>query len=337
MEYSSLLNTITTLNQNIHNYEFFHIVRVLENNIKNKTGLASSFRLDDEIIKFKQNPTLKTSVSDTLKCRFNIRENKVELVTNFSSLIGSNGILPYFFTEHILQQMRDKNISMLDFLNIFYHRMISFLYRAWSECNQLVSNEQGKYRDISTDKIPRYIHSTMGEYLQNDCSLKVLHKNFKLYYAPHFIRKERSKEKLCSIIRDFFSVDAYVEEFVSQMIKIPEEMKLCFSKYCKYKIGYNAYIGEKAWNCVMKINLIIGPLDLEDFNWFLPDRIGYNMLKVISSLCVPPEIICDLQLILKGKDVPYVFGESKVQLGYNSWLISQKPKEDFSCIIANYN
>jgi type VI secretion system protein ImpH len=337
MEHSSILNTIRKLNENIHQYEFFHIVRVLENEIQSKAGLGISFRLDDEIIKFKQNPTLKNSMSDTLRCRFNIRENKIELVTNFLGLIGSNGVMPYFLTEHIQQQLREKNLSLLEFLNIFYHRMLSFLYRAWSECNQLVSYEQGKYRDISTDKIPRYIHSTVGEYIQNDGSLKILHQNFKLYYAPHFISKERTSEKLCSIVKDYFCVNASVEEFVSQMIEIPEERKLHFSKYCKYKIGYNTYIGDKTWNCVMKIKLIIGPMELEEFNWLLPDKTGYRMLKNISLLCVPTELICDLQLILKGKDVPFIFGETKVQLGYNTWLISKQPKKNLSCTIATFN
>ena len=55
------------------------------------------------------------------------------MTVNFMGLTGPLGILPYSYTEFMLERMRAKDSSLQDFLDIFNHRMISFFYRAWEK------------------------------------------------------------------------------------------------------------------------------------------------------------------------------------------------------------
>ncbi len=48
-------------------------------------------------------------------------------------LTGPTGVLPYAYTELILERLRSKDNSLASFLDIFNHRMISFFYRAWEK------------------------------------------------------------------------------------------------------------------------------------------------------------------------------------------------------------
>ena len=324
MEKRDIIDSISFLNSDIYGYEFFQAVRIIESICKNKPCIGTTLHPHSEIVNFKQNPSLRTQTSDVKRCRFNIKESKIELTTNFLGLLGTNGIMPYFFTEELLSQMKSKNFAMLDFLNIFYNRMISFLYRAWAINNQTVSYEKGR-----NDYISKYLYSIIGYNYDSFNKNSSLSYDFKLYFAAHFARAEQSVESLCSIIREYFKVNAEVEEFFQQWIDIPQEAKTEF-KYNNSSgiLGRNTFIGDKAWNCTVKFKLVIGPMSIERYNSLLPGNVGFIQLKEILNLCSPVELYCDLVYVLKADEIPSLSTDNCSQLGYNSWLITEKPKKD---------
>ena len=59
-------------------------------------------------------------------------------------------MLPYCYTELILERLREKDTSFASFLDIFNHRMISLFYRAWEKYRFPVTYYRRKKIDSRT-------------------------------------------------------------------------------------------------------------------------------------------------------------------------------------------
>ena len=332
MEIKSNIDAISLINSKVNNYDFFQAVRIIDNRIENEGFIGSQFHPQQELINFIQNPSFKTAISDISRCRFNSKNDKIEIVTNFIAILGSSGIMPFFFTEHILRQMQSKNLSMLHFLNIFHNRMISFLYRAWAINNQTVSYEKKR------DKISKYLYSIIGHDYKHKNTQHSLHSDFKLYFAAHFASSEQSTESLSSIIREYYNINVKIEEFVETYLELPHEEKIkLVSSNPSACLGNNTFIGDEISICTTKFKLILGPMTLDKYNSILPGTIGFSRLKEILLLCSPPELHYDIEYLLSPDKIPFESESAKPQLGYNMWLISEKPKQKLQCLyLHNY-
>src|SRR5690606_40260468 len=72
----------------------------------------------------------------------------------------SVGVMPYHYTELILQRLKQKDESLLRFLDLFNHRIISLFYQAGTKYRLPIEYERKKIasgpkktRDISTQAL----------------------------------------------------------------------------------------------------------------------------------------------------------------------------------------
>ena len=59
-------------------------------------------------------------------------------------LIGPLGVLPNYVTELIAAASARRITTMLEFLNIFNHRLTSFFYQAWEKNHFTVAYERDR-------------------------------------------------------------------------------------------------------------------------------------------------------------------------------------------------
>ncbi|MFO0888032.1 MAG: type VI secretion system baseplate subunit TssG [Isosphaeraceae bacterium] len=78
----------------------------------------------------------------------------LEMLVSFFGLTGPSGALPRHYTEILLQQLREKDSPLCDFLDLFNHRLVSLFYRAWEKYSLPVTYERTRLDDPDGEPDP---------------------------------------------------------------------------------------------------------------------------------------------------------------------------------------
>jgi type VI secretion system protein ImpH len=153
-----------------------------------------------------------------------------------------------------------------------------------------------------------------------------------LYYAGLFAQRPRNARSLAAIVSDLFDLPVQVQQFSGQWLDVPPEQQSSLVEGGNNELGLNVVAGERVWDVVSSFRLRIGPLDLSTYQELMPDRAprprrkSFFLLCQIIRLYVGPEFDFEIQLVLKGQQVPeceLVEGGRDVlgpRLGWNTWI-----------------
>ena len=126
-----------------HEYSFNQTVRLLERASKYSAEAVSEisdkpvsrfFRPTAEAIRFSSFQSLQFSPSEISSvARYNDKNSlkkQWHVSVSFMGLTGSKGVLPYHYSEIVLQRNKLKDRSIERFFNLFNHRTVSLFYQA---------------------------------------------------------------------------------------------------------------------------------------------------------------------------------------------------------------
>ena len=131
---------------NACSFEFFQAVSLLQRLRENMRPVGGFSSPEDEAVRFRVNPRLGFPASEIQQLELH-GDAPAEMTVNFIGLTGPMGVLPYVYSEMILERARAKDTSFAAFLDIFNHRAISLLHRAWQRARFLVTYATGN-RDL---------------------------------------------------------------------------------------------------------------------------------------------------------------------------------------------
>ena len=155
-------SVIQQLSDAPHNFSFFQTVRLLERaavlkNIESESNaletqcavnpVASFMPPNSEVLRFHSHNALIFSNSPIEKIKHiknhgNLFQWKMQV--NFMGINGTNSVLPYHYTELILRRLKEKDNSLLNFFDVFNHRLISLFYQAGSKYFLPIAYERQK-------------------------------------------------------------------------------------------------------------------------------------------------------------------------------------------------
>ncbi|HEX7986761.1 MAG TPA: type VI secretion system baseplate subunit TssG, partial [Duganella sp.] len=142
-------------------------------------------------------------------------ETAPRLLVNFFGLLGANGPLPTHLTEYIRDRQRNVNDPTLArFLDMFQHRMISLLYRAWSSAQPAVSLDRP-----GDDRYAAYVGALIGIGMPSLRGRDAVPDFAKLHYAGRLAPHARGAAGLEAILGDFFQVPVEVQQFVGHWMR----------------------------------------------------------------------------------------------------------------------
>jgi type VI secretion system protein ImpH len=279
----------------------------------------------DEPIRFGQEPSLGFASSTLERFEWSAKVDTPRLLVNFLGLLGPQGPMPLHVTEYIRsRELNHDDHTLARFFDIFNHRMISLFYRAWACNRQTVSSDRPQEDPFST-----YIGSFIG--IGNDALRGRDHvpDAAKLHFSGHLGCQTRHAEGLRAILESYFGVRTTIEEFVGQWISLPDDCH-CLLGHSPdtATIGLNAVVGSRVYDCQQKFRILLGPMNLKDYERMLPGGESFAGLRDWVRNYVGDELSYEVQLILRADEVPEVrLGESG-RLGWTTWLQNRPFEND---------
>lgn len=312
-----------------HRFGFFQAVRLLENAHPGLPRIGTSLRLRDDPIRFAQSPSL--SFAPATIARFTPGEGGTQptLHQRFFGLFGANGPLPLHLTEYARERSRrtPSDRALVRFLDMFHHRLLSLLYRAWAEAQPAVSLDRP-----DDDPFSRWVGSIAGYGQASLTGRDSVPDGARLAAAGILGRAVHGAEGLERVLNDFFRVPVRVHQWQPHWMRLPEEAHSRIGmRRAPVALGQSAVIGAKVWDCQTRFRIEIGPLTLEQYQRFLPGGESMKRLRDWVLNYIGYELSCEMHLVLKKEEVPAVRLGAAGALGWTSWLgprASPAPADD---------
>jgi type VI secretion system protein ImpH len=247
------------------------------------------------------------------------------MLVNSLGLAGAHGPLPAVYTEQLL---RDGKSALRDFLDIFNHRLILFLYRvhemhhpeltATSPDRGLAANHLYAFFGLGRDPDS----ADRGRLAFADRAL--------LEYSGLLAHRPHSASGLRQLLGDYFRIEVAVEEFAGAWLPLSEDQwtRLGARLGRNYRLGDGAILGKRVWDQHAGVTVRLGPMDLDTFESFLPNGAAYKSLCDLSRFYLGDETDFSFKLELRVDQVPWAApsrsetrsGVRQLALGRLAWL-----------------
>ncbi len=338
-------------------FDFFQAVRLLERMLPERKAVGREAAPLVEVARFRSHLSLAFPPS-SLHAVEPPNEDRpyVRVIQTFLGQTGPSGVLPRHYTQLLLDLGRDvkgpERRSLGDWLALFDHRLISLFYRAWEKYRFWVPYERGEAFRSEPDAFTSTVFSLIGlgthglggrqriaiQAGVEDEPERVLGRIDDLsllYYAGLFAQRPRSAIGLQNLLTDYFQLPVHVRQFQGQWLQLEAADQTRLGTHGA--LGVDAVAGDRVWDVQAKFRVRLGPLVLERFEEYLPDRSPDSrrkslfLLAQMTRLYVGPELDFDVQLVLTAGEVPKsrLGGEGfGSRLGWNTWVVSRSPERD---------
>jgi len=346
-------------------YSFYKAVEHLEYFFAKKS-LGETLDPDEENIRFAVRPDLGFPATDIVDLKSS-NDNQVSMEISFLGLVGPSGVLPSWYNELAIEldkkikqtfnefkksppdetQRRKYKIferllklkkienwqtnqaddfdqginlhsSLSDFFNIFHHRLITFYYLAWRKTklpgfNQQIDTQLLSFAGLNSSRMIKKLNMP-SDIIKWRCGL--------------FSRNNPSAKSVEIILQGITKTNVSIKPFIERQIIIPKD-ELTVVGCSKFKLGKNTICGKRYWDCQSLFQVIIGPMNYKQFEYYIPNgNMHLNLFKMIQTI-TGPEYEFEIVLLLKNEEVPDLkTGAMNLRLGYNTWLKKESKKLD---------
>jgi type VI secretion system protein ImpH len=302
-------------------FDFFQAVRLLAQMQPNREAVGRYAHPTDEIVRFGAHPSMSFPASQIQALEEKPGGNP-SMVVNFMGLIGPLGVLPDYMTDTAMSRLRARDHTLVDFLNIFNHRLTSFFYQAWEKHHFTVAFERDR-----NDPLTACLYALVGLGTPGLRERQPVPDEAFVFYSGLFGLLPRSALALETVLAGYFDVPVEVEPFMGTWRRLNSEDQCVFGESEESnQVGFGAVVGDEVWDRTSRVRLKFGPLSAARYGDFLPTGSAWPELKAMVKTFSGHDLEFEIQLILKREDVPPCQlrdpEEGALQLGWHTWLKS---------------
>ena len=337
-------------------FDFFQAVRLLERHAVGEGGvpIGGDTAPEHEAVHCRVVTSLRFAEGPVAKVQPGTAEAPPQLSAAFAGLTGPDGILPQHYTALLLARQRIKDTTLRDWLDLFHHRILSLLMRAWEKnrwaavVDRLYAEEAARGPETHAEKDDP---CTSAGYAVSGFGTPKLRGRLGLpdeaavYYSGFLSRQPRTATGLEQILEDYFEWPVAIEQLCGQWLYLDEAnmagMPTVTSPGSNTCLGRDVVIGRRVWDVQGMVRVIVGPVDAAAFRSLLPDGMARTPMNELVRLYLGLEFDAEIQVVLAPDAVPWAaldYDEvNGPRLGWNSWVRTHnfgKPVNDVRFYVA---
>ena len=287
-------------------FEFFQAIRLLEAKYSRDLNY-----LLNKVLRFYVKTSLAFPQASLEKIDF---QEKITVFTQLYGLNTTNGPMAIHYLETLMMNESLKETALLDFINMFNHRILALFYQCWKKYRI--------YLDIQHQKIlAAFTHRDSDAYL---------------HYAGVWAQHTQSAEGLAVIIGDFFRLPVEVIQHVGRWLSIPKQERSCLGavKGQYHALGQTTLLGQAVWDVLSQVKLILNIDEYSYFRDFLPRQRLFKVLCQRVRDYMQMQYCFEIELHLVPNEVPVcqLRREDQYRLGWDSWLASAGTRTLSGCV-----
>jgi type VI secretion system protein ImpH len=246
-------------------------------------------------------------------------------------LLGPEGPLPLHLTRWVLDRLSQRwfaggaegattDSTFVDFANMAQHRMIALYYRAWADNRPEVQAER-----MAGGRLGAALAALAGTGLTGAPGGDAALGGAMRRQATTLGHQVQGPERLTRVLADYLGVPVRLREFVGVWTEIPEPLQTRLGT-AHAGLGRGAVIGPRSFQRQNRIELVLGPLTLGQYERFLPGAEGLAGLRRAVRAVIGDGLAVDVRPVLAGAEVPQArIGEAR--LGRTAWLSPRRRRD----------
>jgi len=309
-----------------YEFEFFQAARLLARIFPERKPVGGTAKPHEEFARFGARLSMAfppSAVHDIE--RIPDSDDPVRMTVAFLGLTGTQGVLPFCYTEWMLERQAAKDDTLRAFFDLFNHRLLSLFYRAWEKHRPPVLYELSAARDQRPDPFTHSLFDLIGMGTEGLRGRMRIHDESLLLYAGLIAQRPHSASALRGILRDYFGVPVEIDQCVGDWYELEvDDRSYMSTELERNQLGEGAFLGEQVWNQQGRFRIRVGPLGPERFLDFLPDGSAMPKLVQFTRYLTGQAMAFEVQLFLRAGEVPYCRlddeGADAPRLGEMAWL-----------------
>ncbi|MDN5937418.1 MAG: type VI secretion system baseplate subunit TssG [Salinisphaera sp.] len=302
-----------TLDQSPQRFTLFAALRLIEAGNAARPRLGQSRRPAQDAVRVGQQPQLWFAPSDVTAYQAG---SPARLTCASFGLFGPNGALPLHLTEYARQRERDhRDPTFTAFADMFHHRMTTLFYRAWADAQPTTHRDRPQ-----ADRFATYLGALAGLGTPGLRGRVAVSDLAVFHRAGRFGPTAKSAEGLEDILSDYFGMPITVESHVPRWLEMPRRERLLLDRARRKRLGRDANLGSRSWQCQFGFRLLLGPLDHRGFEDFLPGGSALTALAALVRHYVGDELAWQLELGVEPGATDVTRLGQAGRLAWNAWL-----------------
>ncbi len=315
-----------------HAFDFNRVMRELEATHRDRPRFGRSSRPAQDAIRLAQDASVDFAPAMLSGWAPGEDGRTDRLVVYFFGLFGPDGPLPLHLTEYARDRLRnERDPTFQRFADMFHHRLLSLLYRAWADVRPAVAFDRPE-----ADRFAAYIGALIGLDAGSLRDRDAMPDLAKMHFAGLLANQTRHADGLSAILSAFFTTPVRVESFVGAWLPLaaPDHTRLG-SGGDKARLGGGALLGHRVWSRQHKFRLVIGPLTLLEYERLLPGGASFRTLVPIVRNYAGDVLAWDVQFVLRRREVPDIRLGRSGRLGWTTWLKPRRSLRDADDLVLD--